>query len=168
MHGDGGRVVEGVEHLRSKWVPVDLRILLRHPDLSTHTLVTSLEPAEEKTRRLRTAGGRKDGKTSRPFHGAEELLQVRHVHVGLAELQRGLRVVVDVVDTHFLHDSESSLSRNEGRRLRKRPLMWKEGFDLERLRQKRAHHCGLTAIFGVVGTLGYEDVALWDRSDSRG
>lgn len=42
--------------------------------------------------------------------------------MGLAELQHGLRVVVDVVDAHFLHDSKSSLSRmggKEGRWLRK-------------------------------------------------
>lgn len=47
VHGDGGRVVEGVEHIHSEWVPVDLRILLRHPDLSAHTRVTSMEPEEE-------------------------------------------------------------------------------------------------------------------------
>lgn len=44
-----------------------------------------------------------------PAHGAEVLLQVIHVHVGLAELQHGSRVVVNVVDAHLLHDAKSSL-----------------------------------------------------------
>lgn len=30
-----------------------------------------------------------------------------------------------------------------------------------------AHHCGLAAIFCVVSTLGYEDVALWEQPHSR-
>lgn len=47
VHGDGGRVVEGVEHVHSERVPVDLRMLLRHPDLAAHTRVASLEPEEE-------------------------------------------------------------------------------------------------------------------------
>lgn len=49
-----------------------------------------------------------------PVHGSEVLLQVCHVHVGLAELQHGLGVVVNVVDTHFIHDSISSLRRTGG------------------------------------------------------
>lgn len=47
MHGDGGRVVEGVEHVHSEGVPADLRVLLRHPDLSAHTRVASMEPEGE-------------------------------------------------------------------------------------------------------------------------
>lgn len=44
-----------------------------------------------------------------PVHGGEELLQVVRVHVGLAELQLGPRVVVHVVDAHLIHDAEAPL-----------------------------------------------------------
>lgn len=64
MHGDGGRVVEGAEHLHGEWVPVDLGILLRHPDVLTHTLVASMEPEEEKMRKFRAVGDEKDGTTA--------------------------------------------------------------------------------------------------------
>lgn len=56
------------------------------------------------------------GAFASPAHGAEVLLQVLHVHVGLAELQQGSRVVVDVVHTHLLHDAESSLSSRRSSR----------------------------------------------------
>lgn len=60
VHGDRGRVVEGAEHLHGERVPVDLGILLLHPDVLTHTLVASMEP-EKKMRKFRAAGDEKDG-----------------------------------------------------------------------------------------------------------
>lgn len=64
VHGDGGRVVEGAEHLHGEWVPVDLGILLRHPHVLTHTLVASMEPEEEKMRQVRAAGDERERTTA--------------------------------------------------------------------------------------------------------
>lgn len=46
-----------------------------------------------------------------PVHGGKVFLQVSSVNVGLAELQLSSRVVVNVVDTHFVHDAKTSLKR---------------------------------------------------------
>lgn len=56
-----------------------------------------------------------------PVHGSEELLQVVRVHVGLAELQLGPRVVVHVVDAHLLHDAEAPLRTDRKRVQRSNP-----------------------------------------------
>lgn len=46
-----------------------------------------------------------------PVNEAEVFLQVTRVDVGLAELQLSSGVVVNVVNTHFLHDAKTSLRR---------------------------------------------------------
>lgn len=46
-----------------------------------------------------------------PANGVKVSLQVSRVYVGLAELQLSSRIVVNVVDTHFLHDAKTSLKR---------------------------------------------------------
>lgn len=46
-----------------------------------------------------------------PVNEVKIFLQVSRVDVGLAQLQLGARVVVDVVNAHFLHDAETSLRR---------------------------------------------------------
>lgn len=50
-----------------------------------------------------------------PANGVEVSLQVFRVYVGLAELQLSSRIVVNVVDTHFLHDAKTSLKRQRDR-----------------------------------------------------
>lgn len=47
-----------------------------------------------------------------PVNEGEVFLQVCWVDVGLAELQMRARVVVDVVDTHFLINAKASLRRD--------------------------------------------------------
>lgn len=44
-----------------------------------------------------------------PVNEVKEFLQVSWVNVGLAELQLSTRVVVNIVDTHFLHDAKTAL-----------------------------------------------------------
>ncbi len=44
-----------------------------------------------------------------PVNEVKEFLQVFCVDVGFAELQLSSRVVVNVVNTHFLHDAKTSL-----------------------------------------------------------
>lgn len=61
MHGDGCCVVKRVQYFSSKSVPVQLRILLSHTNITTHTPVISMEPGEEKERRKR--GGKVDRKS---------------------------------------------------------------------------------------------------------
>lgn len=46
-----------------------------------------------------------------PVNEAEVFLQVSRVDVGFAKLQLSSRVVVNVVNTHFLHDAKTSLRR---------------------------------------------------------
>lgn len=46
-----------------------------------------------------------------PVNEAEIFLQVSCVDMALAELQLSARVVVNVVNTHFLHDAKTSLRR---------------------------------------------------------
>lgn len=49
-----------------------------------------------------------------PANGVKVFLQVSCVDVGLAELQLSSRIVVNVVNTHFLHDAKTSLKRRRG------------------------------------------------------
>lgn len=44
-----------------------------------------------------------------PVDEIKVFLQVSHVDVAFAELQLSTRVVVNVVDTHLLHDAKASL-----------------------------------------------------------
>lgn len=46
-----------------------------------------------------------------PVNGVEVFLQVFWVHVTLAQLQLGARIVVNVVNTHLLHYAEASLRK---------------------------------------------------------
>lgn len=46
-----------------------------------------------------------------PVNDVKVFLKVSWVNVGFAELQLSPRVVVNVVDTHFLHDAKTSLRR---------------------------------------------------------
>lgn len=46
-----------------------------------------------------------------PVNEVKIFLQVSLVNVALAELQLGMGVVVNVVDTHFLHDAKTTLRR---------------------------------------------------------
>lgn len=46
-----------------------------------------------------------------PVNEVKVFLQVSWVNMGLAELQSSSRIVVNVVDTHFLHDAKTSLRR---------------------------------------------------------
>ena len=60
-----------------------------------------------------------------PVNGLKVLLQVVGVHVGLAQLQLGPRVVVNVVDAHFVHDAKTSLRRRRDRDGEEEPeQMW--------------------------------------------
>ena len=59
MHGHRGRIVKGVQHLSSECVPLYLRILLRHTNITTHTPVVSVEPGGSREReRKREVGGK--------------------------------------------------------------------------------------------------------------
>lgn len=49
-----------------------------------------------------------------PVNEVKVFLQVSRVNVALAELQLGSGVVVNVVNTHFLHDAKTSLRRQRG------------------------------------------------------
>lgn len=46
-----------------------------------------------------------------PVNQIKVFLQVSRVNMAFAELQLSPRVVVDIVDTHFLHDAKTSLRR---------------------------------------------------------
>lgn len=46
-----------------------------------------------------------------PVNEVKVFLQVSLVNVALAELQLSSRIVVNVVNTHFLHDAKTSLRR---------------------------------------------------------
>ena len=46
-----------------------------------------------------------------PLNEIKVFLQVSWVNMAFAELQLSPRVVVNVVDTHFLHDAETTLRR---------------------------------------------------------
>lgn len=48
-----------------------------------------------------------------PVNEVKVFLQVLWVNVALAELQLSSRVVVNVVDTHFIHDAKTSLRTQE-------------------------------------------------------
>lgn len=63
-----------------------------------------------------------------PVSGLKVFLQVFGVDVGLAQLQLGSRVVVNVVDAHFVHDAKTSLRRRRdsdaGEDIQHQEQMW--------------------------------------------
>lgn len=118
VHVDWRRVVERIQHSYSKVVPLNLRELLRHIHRARHRALDTMKPGrrEDSCDCMRTEACLRACLGSLTHvHSSEELLQVVLVHVGLAELQLGPRVVVHVVDTHLLHDSEASLRINRRR-----------------------------------------------------
>ena len=48
---------------------------------------------------------------SLPVNEVKVFLKVSRVNMALAELQLSTRIVVNVVNTHFLHDAKTSLRR---------------------------------------------------------
>lgn len=67
VHGDGGSVIKGVQNFFSERVPLELRILLRHTNVPTHTLVLTVEPGGKSKREgerwpIKVGGGGRLGK----------------------------------------------------------------------------------------------------------
>lgn len=123
VHGDGRRVVKRVQHLCGEAVPPESEVLLCHTLVATNTLLLSLE-SDDKRQHFDVTGPVREVQDpadvcTLPVNEAEIFLQVIQVHVALAQLQLSARVVVDVVDAHFLHDAETTLRihRQEGREI---------------------------------------------------